>query len=218
MFKNNSNHYILSEHEHFLHWTRSKKMHINYLKCKCLIVNSSRNVSHCNIPDIQFVNELKLLGVVFNCKFNFNSHVSYVVNNCTRKLFALRVVRRHLSATDSTLIYNGLIRSLLEYCSPLFVALNSSNCCKLESIQNRAHKIIHGKSCNCHTFKSLYSRRISAAVKLFLNCAKNHDNVLFSIVPSTSRYRTNRFIQPVSKSSRRLNSFIPFVTDIVNNL
>ena len=217
LFKNSSNDYILNEHDHFLSWASSKNLIVNKLKCKSLLVQSSRNIAFCTIPNTPFVNELKLLGVTFNSQFNFNSHISHVVKNCARKLFALRVVSKHLSSKDCITIYNALLLSVLEYCSPLFVGINSSNNSKLESIQNRAHKIIHGRNCTCNSFHSLYSRRLSAAVKLFLNCANNSSSLLFNIMPPKSKLRHNHYIQPLSRTSRRLNSFVPFVTNAINN-
>ena len=181
---------------------------INPIKCKSIIFNPSCfPITYCT--SIPAVDVIKLLGVTFKSEFNFNSHIANVVSNCSRKLFALRIVNNFLPKVENLLIYNSLIRSILEYCSPLFVGINYTNANQLNKIQNRAHKIICGSSCTCDCLQSLSYRRIVASRKLFFNIVNSEDHVLFHLCPTLSKLNVNRFIQPYSRTSRRLNSFFP---------
>ena len=163
---------------------------------------------------------MKLLGITFNCKFNFDDHINNVVVNCTRKLFALRVIRPFTSSVNCTRVYEGLIRSIIEYCSPLFVSLNCKNSKKLNKIHNRAHKIVCG-SANCNLFSPLHDRRIAAAVKLFNRIANDPEHLLYPLLPKRSILpnrtgNSHRFVQPTSHTSLRSLSYFPYITGIVN--
>ena len=214
--RDDDNNYIGDEHAHFINWAMSKKLTVNPKKCKCLVIKGSRYVTPYPLAGIPFVRELKLLGVVYNSAFNFNSHVSYVTSICSSKLFALRVISRHLPKVNCIDIYNSLIRTILEYCSPLFVGINVNNSKKLEKIQSRAHRIICGPLCNRNCLVPLASRRILAAVKLFNIASNCSSNLLHCLIPPRSAHNTCRFIQPVFISARRRNSFVPFVCAHMN--
>lgn len=218
LFKNSNNDFISIEHANFMNWSQDLKLSINSSKCKTMVIRPTRNIRPISIHSIPTVSEIKLLGVTFTTEFNFNCHISNIVSNCTRRLFALRVVSACLDKTHSLLIYEGLIRSLLEYCSSLFVGLSAVNCFKLDKIQTRAHKIICGPNCTCNIFASLCERRNASAIKLFFTAASDPDSVLYSIIPVCSSLRRGRFIQPISRTSLRRNSFIPYTTSLVNRL
>ena len=115
---------------------------------------STRPKLQITLLSMTFLLSIKLLGVILNSQLNFNSHISYIVSRCSCKLFALRIVSRFLSTHHCINIYQGLIRSVLEYCSPVFVGLGANNSQKLENIQSRAHRIICGPSCDCNKFVS----------------------------------------------------------------
>jgi hypothetical protein len=60
----------------------------------------------------------------------------------------------------------GLIRNLIDYCSPVFVKIPASLQIKLNRIQRRAQKIICDNE-TCSTFDDLLSRRERLSLKLF---------------------------------------------------
>ena len=73
-----------------------------------------------------------------------------------------------MSTSELWKIFNGLIRSVLEYAAPLFISLTKSLCKQIESIQKRAHNIICGdvQDCGC-VLIALESRRTELALRLF---------------------------------------------------
>ena len=119
IYKTSDNRYVLDEYNNFLSWAAKFHLSVNENKTKCLPVSSVHNVCFCPLP-IPFVSSIMLLGVTFTTNFNFNSHISNVVCSTTRKLFALRTVKAILPPYHCIIIYQGLIRSVLEYRSPLF--------------------------------------------------------------------------------------------------
>ena len=62
--------------------------------------------------------EVKFLGLLFDKKLNFKSHVQYVKKKCQKALNILRVVgHTDWGADKSTLLklYRSLVRSKLDY-------------------------------------------------------------------------------------------------------
>ena len=103
------------------------------------------------------------------------------------------------------------MRTILEYCSPLFVSLNRNNRCKINSIQRRFHNLVCYYKCNCDILENLDHRRINQSVKLFLK-SSNIDHSLHSIIP----LKRTTYLQPYSRSQFRQNYFVPFVVEVVN--
>ena len=106
------------------------------------------------------VDSLDILGVKLNMRCNWSSHFDNIVLRASRRLFALRLLRESLSKKQLTLVYNSLVRSLLEYCGPLFLGMLAKDEHRLEQIQKRFHKILCGKNCNEKCLESLRDRRL----------------------------------------------------------
>ena len=129
----------------------------------------------------------------------------------------MRILKPLVPAGELKIIFFLLMRSLFEYASPVFVHLPVSLEKKLNRFQNRVHKLIcsipkdvRATDCACNDFPDLRDRRLKAAIRLFMNAAKNPSHALHTCLPPRSS-RSDRFIQPVSLTSRRRNSFVPYV-------
>ena len=73
-------------------------------------------------------------------------------------------------------VYNSTTRSLMDYCSPVFVKLPKILMEKLEKVDKRAHRIIFGelKTDDWHCKQNnVEKRRLSASLKLFLKSVEN---------------------------------------------
>ena len=167
------------------------------------------------IPPLSVVQELKLLGVVFNSECNWKSHINHVVKISSRNLFLIRLLKANLSNDSLILVYFALIRSILEYCSPLFIGLNKTECYKLEKMQKRFHRILCGTDCDRHKFETLCFRRNHAAVTLFKDAmACNH--ILNKYMPMFSR--SGRAILQNISQERRLKSFFNKASIMYNEI
>jgi hypothetical protein len=213
LFKKGTNHHIRNGHESFLDWANTKKLVINPDKCKILNIippGTRTDLYHFDFfPDLPIVDELRLLGVHFNNHLNWNSHINYVIKNATQKLYAIRKLRPIVSNNNLKQIYNAIIRSIIEYCSPLYISLPSELEQKLQKVQNRFHYILCGRNANCKAdecLPALAHRKQIAAEKLLSKVMNNPTHVLRPLLPQTSS-RSNRFIIPFAKTTRRQNSF-----------
>jgi hypothetical protein len=218
LFKNSGNSHILAEHNAFIDWSNSKKLTINNFKCCILPIITSSFTSLYPLDDFKNVDFFKLLGVTFSNKLSWDLHFKDIACRASRKLYAIKLIRNIMSKESCIKVYYGIIRSILEYCGPLFVGISKSNSNVLESIQRRAHIIICGRHCTCTNFPLLQFRRIQHSIKLYNSAFSNPNHPLHFIIPPSSQRRSKSlFIQPVSRTTRRLNSFIPCTTIHINS-
>ena len=190
-------------------WAQTNRMEINPCKSNLLFF-TKRNTSSCILPSelfsIKAVSTLKILGVTFDQKLNFNEHFKEVLKCASRRLYFLRVLKNIMSIKELWMVFNGVIRSILEYAAPLFISLPRSVCKIIETIQKRAHEIIcdNTEACNC-VVVSLATRRIDLALRL-------HDQIYKSTHHPLSQHklsfsRTQRLQIPILNRNLRRNSF-----------
>ena len=197
-------------------WSSSVGLRINQRKCMHLWIPKRHNIDPPCIPDVSRTEEIKILGVHFSSDLKWIRQMNYINRNASRRLYALRILRPIMDRQDLVRVYCGLIRCILEYCSPLMVGMLGRDASILDRIQRRAHRLICGESCDdCDFFPDLRSRRTSAAVKL-LNAAKNPTHPLHDLYPAVSS--SGRLILPHVSTSRRRNSFFPFTTILINSI
>ena len=213
---------VLDEHMNVLKWSRSNSLIINKSKSKTLFVKKSRDCELRSLTDVAEVDELRVLGVIFNKHLSWESHVDFILKSASRRMYGLRILKPLFSPSDLRIVYFSLIRSIFEYASPVFVFLPKCSESKLERFQNRVHKLIcslpkdfRASNCSCSAFPSLSHRRRDAAVRLF-TLAAEEDHILHGIIPERST-RSHQFIQPSSVSYRRRIS-VPFVSVILENI
>lgn len=221
IFKNNDNSHINEATEALNIWSENNKLQLNKSKCKYMLVGQCADLQLIAPKDLSLVPELKILGVTFSSTLKWDTHIKDICRNAARRLYALRVLKELVTKQDLIKIYNAKVRSLLEYGSPLLVSLNSLNSSRLDAIQKRAHVIVCGHHCSCSLFEDLSSRRFKISKKLFLKAATNDDHILHNLIPQRQNPRAARrprFYQPPSRSTRRLNSFVTFMSQNLNNL
>ena len=209
LFKEDSNSHVKEEHANFLSWSSMNGFEVNLKKCKSLSFLKSKEQKPVPLNDVIPVTSLKFLGFILNQSLSWNDHIQNICALASRRMYALRIIKPIISKNNLKLVYDGLIRSILEYGSPAFGNLPKVLSDKLEKIQSRCHRLICGSSdCNCGMFLALSERRMEASKKLFRKSSVSITHVLHSIIPPQS-YRSNRFIQQPSLTSRYLSSFIP---------
>lgn len=213
LYRNDGNEHVLCAHHALLSWSEGNCLPLNINKCKVLAIPRVRDFTPVPIPGVSFVEELKLLGVIFDAKNNWSSHTDRIVRSASRSFFLVRNLKNVFD--DQTLfeVFNLLVRSILEYCSPLLIGLSCENASKLERIQKRFHRMMCGSECTVHFLEPLEQRREAAAVKLFLQ-ASAKDHVLHNLLPSTSR--SGRVLLPRVTHQRRLLSFFFKTAKLVN--
>ena len=162
-------------------------------------------VQQWNCPQhaIENVNELRLLGVTINSRCTWTSHIDTITRSASRRLYPLRLLRTMPKSVLLT-AYNGLIRSLLEYCAPLFIGLTKKDSKKLRKIQKRFHKLMCGVDCVGDCLQDLDARREVHALRLFHKTLKP-TLLLHALSPRLSD--TGGVILPFVRTNRCGQSF-----------
>ena len=215
LLKMSTNDHVLHLHNSFLKWSADHGLTVNKAKCKTLFVSFKHVCSPITLPNVSVVDELKILGVIFNRRLNWSSHCDTIVKNASRRLYILRVLKNVVTSKDLIKVYNAIVRSRLEYASPLFVGLSSENSRKLDRVQKRFHRLLCGHECRDECLVPLERRRIDAAVKLFRQ-SDDVCHVLHHLVVRKSS--TGRYLLPVIATTRRLKSFFPCVAIHMNRV
>ena len=214
LFRDCNNAHVLREHESVLCWSNRHDLHINATKCKILTIKKSEAYNDFVIPNVTAVEVLPILGVRFNNRGTWSSHVDSVVATSSRRFYAARILRRSLSKSSMLLLYFSLIRSVMEYCAPLFISLSVRDCNRLDRIQRRFHRLICGEECNKVCLTNLSKRRVDLSLK-FLNRIMSPSHVLHALLPPMSN--SGRFLLPRRKTIRRSKTFMLSACSLYND-
>jgi hypothetical protein len=200
---------VTSEVEHFKSWCSNNQMIINERKTKVLNINLSRTPIR-PVPVFENVSYVKILGLFFNCKLTWSNHMDYVISIVSKRLYILRVLRSLFSHDQLVCVFNSIIRSVLEYASPVFLNPGSGFDRKLLSLCKRAFRIVHGsdaRDCDKCSMLEVCDRRKTLSIRLFRKVLCDPNNVLHHLLPPPS-HRSERLILPHVKTRRRMNGFV----------
>lgn len=204
IYKNSENLHVSKIHDTIRQWSSSFELPLNKEKCKCLCIPRSSAFKCIALEDVTIVEKMTLLGVTFNAKCTWSDHVQSMVKRASRRLFPLRMLKPYLDMTQMKIAYFGLIRSVLEYASPLFVGITKKDAKKLQSVQNRFHRLLCGYQCKNECLQSLDERRMKQSISLY-SILLGKDHLLHKLCCTKSKY--GRLLLPSVTTTRRLNSF-----------
>jgi len=194
--------------QHVQAWIGVHKMSLNLNKSKQMIFYRSFVHHDVAYPEIPVVHELKVLGVLWNDQLTWKNHFHGTLKIASRRLYVVRTLKPLLTRKELIIVYHSLISSIILYSCSLFTCLPENISNKLQSFQNRAHRIICGKDCLCDNFPPLSSVRLSRASCFFKKCEHFSCHPLHHLIPSRMQ-RTGHLCLPHIATSRRLRSFIP---------
>jgi exonuclease III len=135
-------------------WIKVNKVKLNVSKSKCILIttssyvknkinNDSEKINVCIDGEVlEFVDEIKYLGIVIDSHLNFKSHISYIIKKIGSKINYLSRVGQFLSLWTKILIYKTIISPHFDYCSSILFDMNEENFKKLQKLQNRAMRVI----------------------------------------------------------------------------
>ena len=204
-------------------------MRLNNKKTKEMILHFGRRFAIDAIPNlvasgsnIERVNEFKLLGVIVRSDLNWTSHVKYMVSKASKRIFVIcTLVRSGIPVADIIAVYCSLVRSVLEYASPVWhCGLTKLLTREIENVQKRCLKIIfpvlsYNDALKISGLERLSDRREKAAHELFKEI-KKPGHVLNELlkVKTNANLRITRDVYPYKiprpKTSRLGRSLIVY--------
>ena len=189
--------------------------------------NPSTDMLQINDVELEKINSHKVLGLILQDNLKWNLHVDGMVSKGSKRLHIIRVLKRADVPTNHLLtIFSALIRSVLEYCCPVWsTSLPSYLSGKLEAIQRRAFRIIYpdlsySRALELSGFPRLDARRSEICIKTFSKISTPGSKLSHLIPPTRQQYhgRTLRNSQSITKfkcrTERFRNSFLP---SMINN-
>ena len=198
-------------------WCTKNSQELNVCKSKLMIkTRSSLDFKRLPLPQD---NSMKILGITINANLTWNDHIALVCKRACQRLHILRVLKPHVSRKELHEVYIALIRSLFDYCSPVFVNLPAKLSKQIQRVEKRAHRLMHGEDtvgCAC-AFDGFVERRKVLSLKLFTDILKDTQHLLHERLPQPLPHSV-RLSNYSCRTNKRLNSFFPHTTLIFNKM
>ena len=107
---------------------------------------------------IESKKEMNVLGVIFDCKLNWNAHVSSAICKAKKTLYALRMLRKFFNDQEMRLLLDSNFYSVLYYNSVLWLTPELSSVLKqsLLSISANALRSCMLSNCNEISFENIH--------------------------------------------------------------
>ena len=188
---------LQSELNNISTWAATNNMVLNPKKCKEMTLRFRRVVDHLpsalaiDTKALGTVDAHKVLGVTIQSNLKWDLHINEVVAKASKRLHILRVLKRgRVPPADLLKVYFVLIRSVLEYCCPVWHnALPIKLPDSIERVQKWALRIIfpalHYQEALATTgCVSLHTKRMELCSKLFTKI-KEPESRLRHLVPPT---------------------------------
>ena len=104
--------------------------------------------------------EVEVLGVTYDRKLTFSTHLQQLAREASGKLASLRRISYLLDAKGLELLYKAQVRSSLEYASLAWGGAASKHLALLDKVQDRAARLIRDRELGFHpTLHTLQHRR-----------------------------------------------------------
>jgi hypothetical protein len=174
-------------------WCRRWRVKLNGEKLKLLIISRLKE-KPIETPSLQLFDDVikpvlhaRFLGVEFDSRLSFSTHISEIIGRANKRLNVLKVLSR-AGTTPKTIIklYHLYIRPLFEYGSAAFRAAPKEQIEKMQKVQNQAIRIglrlpsylsinlMHEAACT----QKLKDRLTDLNKKLLPTMKQNNDHVL----------------------------------------
>ena len=132
-------------------WCDKWGLKINTKKTQDLII-THKNLKtkdtpllHLQKQELKIVDSAKFLGLTFDKRLNWKTHIENIIKKTTPALNLLRSIVSHTWGASKTVLltlYKSLVRSRISYGSELFYSATKQHLEKLDTIQYKALKIV----------------------------------------------------------------------------
>ena len=140
--------------ENIHHWLLANKLTLNKDKTEYMIVGSRQRISkiegdpevklgNCNIKRVK---ETKTLGVIIDDQLKWNAHIGNVVTKVSKAIGMIRRMKNIVPQSTLISVYNAIVQPHFDYCSLVWDIGNVYSLEKLQKMQNRAARVITGRS------------------------------------------------------------------------
>ena len=121
-------------------WMLTNKLKLNPDKTEFLLSGKERQrskysyVSHwASRCQTNPAKSARNIGLIFDKKFTFRSHISAVCSSCFYHMWDLRRIRHHLDLDSAKLLATALVSSRLDYCNSLLYGIADIDLTRLQA-------------------------------------------------------------------------------------
>ena len=148
---------------YLIEWFQNNYLSPNPDKWHLILSDTRENLSvKIGNKCIQNSSSEKILGVHFDNKLNFNTHLSKLCKKASQKLHALARVSNFMSCNQKRLIMNAFISSQFCYCPLVWMCHNRSFNNRINRIHERSLRIVYKDDIS--TFEQLLEKSKSVTV------------------------------------------------------
>ena len=154
-------------------WLLNNRLKLNTDKTVYMVFQQKNTIKNdielkINNVKISKVSVTKYLGLIIDDKLNWKNHIEKLVNKIVPMLGALYRCQSYLNDTNRLLIYNAYILSNMIYLINIWGTCGVSNLKKIQTIQNKAIKILFHKPYLTPTVE-LYNESSFQPVKYYIS-------------------------------------------------
>lgn len=227
-----------SETENTIEWLDRNGMIANPGKFHSILLSKSlpSNPTQSNTVcfkgnQIQFEEEVDLLGLKIDNKLTFSSYISKMCKSAAGQLNALKRLSPYIKQKERTILVKSFVLSNFNYCPLVWHFCSSSDINKIERIQLRSLRFIHNdyssnyeellmKAGKC----SLYSSRLQLfCTEIYKTINHLNPQYMQELIqkrhhPYSTRQAEKLFIPRVNQTTYGLHSFRYFAPTLWNSL
>lgn len=138
----NDCHFLQRQLGIFANWCSINRMLVNPEKCSVITFSRKKEPIYFDYElsntTIKRTTHIKDLGVILDSQLNYKQHMSYVIDKASRALgFIFRMTKHFSDVHCLKSLYGSLVRSILEYCSPVWNPYYNNGVERVESVQRR---------------------------------------------------------------------------------
>ena len=181
---------INADLENIRRWMISNKLQIHPKKTKYMFIGSPYNLKHkisdhhisiSNTP-IARIDKFSCLGVNMDEQLSWGSHIDHICSKVGAGIGLIRRIKPFVPLSTLKMLYNAIVLPYFDYCSPLWDNCGNTLKNRLQKFQNRAARIITGKSYDVPSIEllanlqwtSLETRRINSKSLLMYKIINGH--------------------------------------------
>ena len=131
-------------------WMCERKLKLNDSKTEVVLIRGNlRNSVVDEFGNLDFEGSqldphlfVKNLGIIFDSSLSFRNHINSVVKACNFHIRNLYAIRKYLNKQSLLALVYSLIVPRVDYCNSLFIGLPNCVLMKLQSVLNRATRLI----------------------------------------------------------------------------
>lgn len=125
-----------------IEWCERNRMSLNNSKCQIITFTKKRYPIKFNYmiggSSLTRVFTVRDLGVLFDSALSFRPHYDHICKSANKMLtFILRVAKPFQNIKSFYMLYNSLVRSVVEYCSSVWCPIYQIHKDMIESVQKR---------------------------------------------------------------------------------